>query len=243
MSAQKTAKAPTAKTPTIAISRALRAIGLKQGKDFKVEGRYQGKGKNRERVATDVLVLGREADELVAEHADAIEAAVEADGGWTFNVSVYYVDGRERPMTSITNVGSRVRQTPPNAAPALLEETPAPAEADGQQPVTARGDEDAKAYMAGRLHAYLVESKALADDTEAGKEVQIALETAEMQTWTGGTSAWVSGSKATLLAVARGLYDLAGLVSTGTVTAAKAGANAKAIEKAAVRFAEAAEAV
>ncbi|MEU0770612.1 hypothetical protein [Streptomyces albogriseolus] len=225
-----TATKATAKTPTIAISRALRAIGLKQGKDFKVEGRYSGKGKNRERVATDVLVLGREAEDKVAEHADAIEAATKADGGWVFNVSVYYLDGKPRPVTSISNAGSRVRQTPPDADPVAGGVTVAP------EPVRPEpGEGTAKAYMAGRLHAYLVESQAL-----TGTQARAALEAADMQVWTGGTSAWVEADKKTLLAVAEHLYELAGFVSTGVVTGAQAGATWKSVEKAAQRFAEAA---
>ncbi|MET7814248.1 hypothetical protein ABZT26_25795 [Streptomyces sp. NPDC005395] len=223
----------TAKTPTIAISRALRAIGLKQGKDFKVEGRYEGKGELRERIATDVLVLGREADEKVAEHADVIEAAASADGGWSFRVSVYYVEGRERPTTSISNIGSRVRQAPPAKRPAAHE-------LPKTEPVVVSDTEEAKAYMAGSLHAYLMEADAMVGDSETDKKARAALEAAEMQTWKGGSSAWVAGSKATLLEMARYLYSLAELVSTGVVTAAETGSTVKGIEKAAVRFAEAA---
>ncbi|MGW6391176.1 DUF3560 domain-containing protein [Streptomyces sp. NPDC055103] len=102
----------TARTPSIAIARALRRVGLTQGcgKDFRVEGEYR----NGERIATYVLTLTRHADETVAAHADDIERWASEDGGWSFKVSVRYIDGKPRPMTTISNgAGERVREEPP----------------------------------------------------------------------------------------------------------------------------------
>ncbi|WP_228980183.1 DUF3560 domain-containing protein [Streptomyces sp. DH12] len=102
----------TARTPSVAIARALRRLGLTQGrgKDFRVEGEYR----DGERVATYVLTLTQHADETVAAHADDIERWASEDGGWSFKVSVRYIDGKPRPMTTISNgAGGRVREEPP----------------------------------------------------------------------------------------------------------------------------------
>ncbi|MER6632234.1 hypothetical protein ABT301_29140 [Streptomyces sp. NPDC000987] len=104
-----------------AIARILRGLGLTQGKgcDFRVTGDYR----NGERIGTFVVVLTRHADEVIAEHADEIER-LSAESGWPFRVSVRYHKG-ERPMTTVANYGSRVREEP--AARAEVLEDPAPA--------------------------------------------------------------------------------------------------------------------
>ncbi|MEU6595522.1 hypothetical protein ABZ923_41080 [Streptomyces sp. NPDC046881] len=116
-------------SPTVAIARVLRGLGLTQGRgcDFRVTGDYR----NGERVGTFVLVLGRHAEEVVAANADEIERLSD-ETGFPFRVSVRYFNGKPRPVTSIANYGSRVRDTPPASAdtdepaPAAIEE---PAEA------------------------------------------------------------------------------------------------------------------
>lgn len=112
-------------SPTVAIARVLRGLGLTQGRgcDFRVTGEYR----NGERVGTHVLTLTRHADEVVAEHADEIERLA-GETGFAFRVSVRYPGGNGRPMTSVANYGSRVRDTPPAAEKAPAKpETPAPA--------------------------------------------------------------------------------------------------------------------
>ncbi|MEV5007309.1 hypothetical protein [Streptomyces sp. NPDC055692] len=117
---------PAPSSPTVAIARVLRGLGLTQGRgcDFRVTGDYR----NGERIGTYVLSLTRHTDEVIAEHADEIERLT-AETGWTFRVSVRYPSGA-RPMVIVANYGSRVRETPPasaateepEAAPAVTEE-------------------------------------------------------------------------------------------------------------------------
>jgi DNA-binding PadR family transcriptional regulator len=116
---------PPPKTPTVAIARVLRDLGLTQGpgNDFRMEGAYR----NGERIGTYVLVLGRHAEEVIAEHADAIEAQAGA-AGYAFRVSVHYPNG-DRPMTNVANYGPRVRDTPPAAAAPAAAPSAAPAPA------------------------------------------------------------------------------------------------------------------
>ncbi|BBA98324.1 hypothetical protein RVR_4463 [Actinacidiphila reveromycinica] len=106
----------SARTPTIALARALRRAGLAQGrgKDFRVEGQYR----DGERVATYALLLTQHADETVAAHADDIERWTSEDGGWSFTVSVRYIDGKPRPHTTISNGAvERIREEPPTVTP------------------------------------------------------------------------------------------------------------------------------
>ncbi|NDK24682.1 DUF3560 domain-containing protein [Streptomyces sp. TR1341] len=106
----------SARTPSIAIARALRRLGLTQGrgKDFRVEGEYR----NGERVATYVLTLTQHADETIAAHADDVERWASEDGGWSFTVCVRYTDGKPRPWTTISNGAvERVREEPPTITP------------------------------------------------------------------------------------------------------------------------------
>ncbi|MDQ1018878.1 DUF3560 domain-containing protein [Streptomyces afghaniensis] len=137
------ATTPVAKTPGIAIARALRRLGLTQGKgkDFKVEGEYNKAG---ERVCTYVLTLTRHADETVAARADDIERWASEDGGWSFTVNVRYSD-KGRPHCTISNGAvEKVREEPP--APPATEAAPEPVEPAGEtavleDPAQPEGDE------------------------------------------------------------------------------------------------------
>lgn len=91
----------TPRTPTVAIARILRALGLTQGKDFRVTGEYC----NGERTGTYVLTLTRRADETIAARADDIEKVSE-EGAYPFRVSVRYPSG-DRPMTGVANYGNK----------------------------------------------------------------------------------------------------------------------------------------
>jgi hypothetical protein len=109
--------AAPAKTPTVAIARILRGLGLTQGrggKDFRVCGEYR----NGERQYTYVVVYSRHAEEVIAEHADEIEARAD-EAGFPFRVSVRYSTAGH-PHTSVQNAGSRVRETPPVEPAAAL---------------------------------------------------------------------------------------------------------------------------
>ncbi|MFB7574690.1 hypothetical protein [Streptomyces sp. NPDC056165] len=88
---------PAPSSPTVAIARVLRDLGLTQGRgcDFRVTGEYR----NGERIGTYVLPLTRHADEVIAEHADEIERLT-AETGWAFRVLVRYPSG-DRPMTVV----------------------------------------------------------------------------------------------------------------------------------------------
>lgn len=122
----------TASTPTVAIARVLRSLGLVQGRggDFRVTGEYR----NGERICTYVLTLARHADETIAKHADDIERRVSEDGGWAFHVSVRYFDGKPRPWAHVSNgPGERIRETPP-AAPAVPENPAQPEPAAEPEP-------------------------------------------------------------------------------------------------------------
>ncbi|WP_019061733.1 hypothetical protein [Streptomyces prunicolor] len=126
----------TATSPSVAIARALRRLGLDQGRggDFRVTGEYR----NGERICTYVVTLTQHADETIAEHADDVERWVSEDGGWAVRVSIRYCDDKPRPWVDVSNgPGERIRETPP-AAPAVLEEAaqPEPVE-DAAPPVAA----------------------------------------------------------------------------------------------------------
>ncbi|MEU5497936.1 DUF3560 domain-containing protein [Streptomyces griseofuscus] len=119
------ATTPPAKTPSIAIARALRRLGLTQGKgkDFRIDGDYNGAG---ERIRTYVLTLTGHADETVAARADDIERWALEDGGWSFTVCVRYSD-KGRPHCTISNGAvEKVREEPP-AQPATAPEPEEPA--------------------------------------------------------------------------------------------------------------------
>jgi len=132
-------KPAPAKTPTVAVARALRALGLQQRggagrRDFSVTGQYNSAG---ERLYTLVILYSREANNTVARHADAIEAATDAEG-FPFRVSVYNFNGRAD--CSISNSGPRVRQDVPGITDTTqeAEETPAPAAQEEPVPATAK---------------------------------------------------------------------------------------------------------
>lgn len=89
----------TARTPGVAFARALRSLGLVQGQDFRVSGRYEGTGRDRERTGTHTLVSGSAAV-VVITNTERFVAAVAADGGWS--VRVVPMIGRT-PHAMITN--------------------------------------------------------------------------------------------------------------------------------------------
>lgn len=95
-----------AKTPTVAVARVLRGLGLKQGEDFRVTGFYQ----SRQRTGTFVILFNRYADKLVSDRADDIERLT-SEAGYPFRVSVTYPNGR--PVADVKNFGSRVREAEP----------------------------------------------------------------------------------------------------------------------------------
>lgn len=155
---------PPPRTPSVAVARVLRDLGLTQGpgKDFRVEGAYRG----GERVGTWVSALTRHADETIAARADEIERRL-AVGPFPFRVSVYY-EGKPRPHTIIANHGERVRQEPPpgtgRAAVLEVAAPPAPAEDPKERALQRRqakalgwsnGQADIMAAAAaGRLYCY-----------------------------------------------------------------------------------------
>jgi hypothetical protein len=111
---------PIPSTPTVAIARELRRLGLKQGAagDFTVAGHYE----RGERRFTYVNVFSKEAERLLVEHADEIEERT-ANGPFPFRVSVRYVG--DLPFIDIHNgPAKRVRELPASAAQAA-EEQPA----------------------------------------------------------------------------------------------------------------------
>ncbi|WTW95432.1 hypothetical protein OG216_19515 [Streptomycetaceae bacterium NBC_01309] len=95
------------RTPTVAIARILRGLGLGQGSDFRVAGTYR----NGERIGTHVLALTEHADLTIAAYADEIEQRSK-EGPFEFRVSVQYPNG-SRPMADIANYGPRTREVPP----------------------------------------------------------------------------------------------------------------------------------
>ncbi|MFF4900487.1 hypothetical protein [Streptomyces sp. NPDC001068] len=120
---------PIPTTPTVAIARELRRLGLQQGAagDFTVAGHYR----NGDRLFTYVTVFSKAAERLLAEHADEIEERT-ANGPFPFRVSVRYVG--DLPFVDINNgPGTRVRELPESARQAATvqqAEEPAPAAED-----------------------------------------------------------------------------------------------------------------
>lgn len=104
-------KRPTAKSPSTAIARVLKELGLKQGKDFRVRGQYE-KG---ERVGTHVIFYTRFAERVAVDNADRIETKVQQDGGFVFHVSIHYFS-TGRSWAWVANYGPRTRETAPVAA-------------------------------------------------------------------------------------------------------------------------------
>lgn len=100
------AKATTpAKTPTVAIARALRSVGLKQGDDFRVKGEYAA----GMRVGTVAVIRSAKANQTVADNADLIEQRT-ADEGFHVNVSIHFSPGGS-VWVWVSNIGERTRQT------------------------------------------------------------------------------------------------------------------------------------
>ncbi|MFK0063383.1 DUF6884 domain-containing protein [Streptomyces werraensis] len=127
---------PTPSTPTVAIARELRRLGLKQGRrgDFTVAGHYR----NGERQFTYVTVFSKEGERLVAERADEIEERT-AQGPYPFKVSVRYVGNV--PFTDIHNgPAARVRELPASAAKAAEQAPEAPAATEATEEPTQAAD-------------------------------------------------------------------------------------------------------
>lgn len=98
-----------AKTPTVAIARVLRGLGLKQGSDFRVKGKYEGTGANRERIGTYVAIYSAAGEQTVADNADRIEEMVQQDGCFAFRVSIHRTPSGG-VWTWIANFGKRTRE-------------------------------------------------------------------------------------------------------------------------------------
>lgn len=111
------------RTPTVALARELRRLGLVQGKDFRVAGHYVAE----ERRFTYADLLNADARQAVADNADALEAALAA-GPFPFTVTVRYFD-TPRPWPTVSNsLGERIRDERPAAEELpTVEEAPAPA--------------------------------------------------------------------------------------------------------------------
>jgi hypothetical protein len=105
------------KSPTVAITRVLKGLGLVQGVDFRVAGHYE----NGERLYTFAYTLDRRANRVIAENADMIESLTFGTD-FPFTVSVRYPGGDGRPSVSVHNSPGRLgrdRETPPTVdAPA-----------------------------------------------------------------------------------------------------------------------------
>jgi hypothetical protein len=136
---RRTAAAPpkTATTPAIAITRALKTLGLTNTggvghRDFGIAANYRRTPYGKERLATYVVSYSRKTEETIAAHADDIEQAVAADGGWSVTVSVHYT-ASGRPITHITTgLAERVREQPPTTTPAPADSAPTDTDQDEQ---------------------------------------------------------------------------------------------------------------
>lgn len=119
-----------AKTPTVAVARVLRSLGLKQGEDFRVTGFYQ----NRERVGTFVVVFNKATDEVIAANADEI-VRLTGEAGYGFRVSVRYHNGR--PFVDVKNFGAEVREDAPEVDGPSVNEDPRVTELADGKPLSA----------------------------------------------------------------------------------------------------------
>lgn len=175
---------PQPRTPTVAVARELRRLGLEQGrgKDFRVEGEYR----NGERYGTLVLTLNRHADETIAANADLIEERLNL-GPFAFHVSVYY-NGTSRPMTVVSNTGSRVRETPPATADDGQEDALEPA----AQPAAPAEEPTAPAAPA----TLEPPAPALAPAPETYRQRLRHMEQAEALGWSTGQAALVADAAA-----------------------------------------------
>ncbi|MEU2487080.1 hypothetical protein ABZ593_21035 [Streptomyces sp. NPDC012617] len=141
------------KTPTVVIARVLRSLGLTQGGDFRVTGDYR----NGERIGTYVLPLTRHADETITANADEIERLA-AESPFPFRVSVRYPSG-DRPMTTVANYGSRVRDEAPATEEAPADPAPASegtpeTEPDPDPEIPADGSPSAGYFKGARVRAW-----------------------------------------------------------------------------------------
>ncbi|MEU6628413.1 hypothetical protein ABZ905_08975 [Streptomyces parvus] len=159
------------RTPTVAIARVLRSLGLTQGADFRVTGDYR----NGERTGTYVLVLSGKARDLIAAQADEIER-LSAETPYPFRVSLRYLGG-PRPMPSVANYGSRVRDTPPTPEPAPEIEVEAAPEA-APQPAPEPAPEPALTPVAAAAATPEAEPTPPPAGTPAGRRFQAARERA-----------------------------------------------------------------
>ncbi|MFI8932456.1 hypothetical protein ACIG3E_32930 [Streptomyces sp. NPDC053474] len=156
-----------ARTPAVAIGRALRALGLAQGqgRDFAVRGLYQRTARGRERTATVVRTSTCRAERVIARNADAIEAAVLADGGWRLTVSVRFADDG-RPVTRVaTGAADRVRESPPMGVDlSIPEEDEVPrVEAPEPEPVKTEPAPDPELDQHDRLPSFITVSRHIKD--------------------------------------------------------------------------------
>ncbi|MFD9947182.1 hypothetical protein ACFWYW_23850 [Nonomuraea sp. NPDC059023] len=102
-------KLAPAKTPTVALARVLRSLGLKQGEDFRIEGIYNrftinGKG-YKERHGTRLGYYSTHAARVIWDNAEHIEAATEAEG-YGFYVRTTMVTNAGNRLVSVNNQGS-----------------------------------------------------------------------------------------------------------------------------------------
>ncbi|WP_405759482.1 hypothetical protein OG234_13370 [Streptomyces sp. NBC_01420] len=143
------------RTPSVAVARELRQLGLQQGpgKDFRVAGAIV----RGERNHTYVLLLNDDARQVVADHADDLEQRLAA-GPFPFTVSVRYHG--DRPEPSIHNGHmERIREERPTveAAPAdeaaPVEEAPDEDAAPVEEPTAVDTAEEAPGAPAAALDA------------------------------------------------------------------------------------------
>lgn len=111
------------RTPTVALARELRRLGLAQGTDFRITGHYL----RGERLFTYADLLNAHARQVIADNADALETALAA-GPFPFTVTVRYFDSPNPWPTVSNSLGERIR----DERPAAIELAPA-----GEAPATA----------------------------------------------------------------------------------------------------------
>jgi hypothetical protein len=117
-------KLPPAKTPTVLIARILRGLGLNQGRDFRVAGRYA----NGERRYSFVYTLNTAAERVLAGNADEIERLAD-EGNMPFTVSIRYYPTSSGPCVSVHNgPQERVREAAPQATTAPVADAVKPSD-------------------------------------------------------------------------------------------------------------------
>ncbi|MFJ9719994.1 hypothetical protein ACIRPQ_29380 [Streptomyces sp. NPDC101213] len=95
-----------------------------------------------------------------------------------------------------------------------------------------------KTYLSGALYAYLMEADAMTGRSEVEKAARAALEAAEMQSWKGGSSAWVTAARPALREIGLYLESLSELMRGGVLTGAEVGVQRSVVDKTAERFAQ-----